>query len=147
MCCCSFFFFIFSSLLSTLAGVLCQCQSNEFLFHTIECPIKSNYFFIFTVSNDFDGTSSRPQLPLSLFPDARTNDGNNRANIDLALIPNLNWLIHIAFARQDYKYCNEVIEYQFSESYDHEYLYYVKVRKMPIKMISESVCPVTVFWQ
>lgn len=44
------------------------------------------------------------------------------------MIPNLNWLIHMAFARQDYKYCNEVIEYQFSETYDHEYLYYIKVR-------------------
>lgn len=43
------------------------------------------------------------------------------------MIPNLNWLIHMAFARQDYKYCNEVIEYQFTETYDHEYLYYIKV--------------------
>lgn len=48
--------------------------------------------------------------------------------MDLAMIPNLNWLIHMAFVRQDYEYCNEVIEYQFSETYDHEYLYYVKVK-------------------
>lgn len=43
------------------------------------------------------------------------------------MIPNLNWLIHMAFARQDYKYCHEVIEYQFNETFDHEYLYYIKV--------------------
>lgn len=57
------------------------------------------------------------------------SDGKNAngKTIDLAMIPNLNWLIHMAFARQDYKYCNEVIEYQFSETYDHEYLYYIKV--------------------
>ncbi|XP_055318142.1 Bardet-Biedl syndrome 4 protein homolog [Sitodiplosis mosellana] len=70
--------------------------------------------------------------------DARSSNGNSSSNsssnntnhtkttIDLAMIPNLNWLIHMAFARQDYKYCNEAIEYQFSETYDHEYLYYVK---------------------
>ncbi|XP_031616366.1 Bardet-Biedl syndrome 4 protein homolog [Contarinia nasturtii] len=60
--------------------------------------------------------------------DARNNGTANhyKTTIDLAMIPNLNWLIHMAFVRQDYKYCNEVIEYQFNETYDHEYLYYIK---------------------
>lgn len=55
------------------------------------------------------------------------NDTATKTTVDLAMIPNLNWLIHMAFARQDYKYCIEVIEYQFNETYDHEYLYYIKV--------------------
>lgn len=124
----------------TMVGVLCQCQSNEFLFHAVESlSNKIELLFHFHCFEQFQmehHLSHNCRFFLPLFPDARTSDANNRTNIDLALIPNLNWLIHIAFARQDYKYCNEVIEYQFSESYDHEYLYYVKVReKMPVKMI------------
>lgn len=46
---------------------------------------------------------------------------------DLTSKPNLNWLIHMLYARQDYKQCLSVIEHQFSEAYDHEYLYFVKV--------------------
>lgn len=47
---------------------------------------------------------------------------------DLTTQPSLNWLIHILYARQDYKQCLAVIEHQFKEAYDHEYLYFIKVR-------------------
>lgn len=67
--------------------------------------------------------------------------------MDLATIPNLNWLIHMAFVRQDYKYCNEVIEYQFSETYDHEYLYYIKVKIMSISFLYSLLVFAYVFWQ
>lgn len=46
---------------------------------------------------------------------------------DLAILPNLNWLIHMAYARRDFNYCKDVIGYQFQVTYDHEYLYFVKV--------------------
>lgn len=70
-------------------------------------------------------------LLLSLFHLSSSADAQDMAtnkHTDFCIRPNLNWLIHIAFARQDYKYCKEVIEYQFSETFDHEYLYYTKVR-------------------
>lgn len=48
---------------------------------------------------------------------------------DLTSKPNLNWLIHMLYARQDYKQCLSIIEHQFVEAYDHEYLYFVKVSR------------------
>lgn len=54
---------------------------------------------------------------------------------DFASIPNLNWLIHIAYARHDFKYCKDVIDYQFRVTYDHEYLYLVKVKPKISKIV------------
>lgn len=86
-------------------------------------------------------TSTKCFLGPLYFRSFNFSDGKNTNGkpIDLAMIPNLNWLIHMAFARQDYKYCNEVIEYQFSETYDHEYLYYIKVNIYRYTSISISM--------
>lgn len=48
------------------------------------------------------------------------------ATVDFVNIPNLNWLIHMAYARHDFNYCKDVIDHQFRVTYDHEYLYLVK---------------------
>lgn len=55
---------------------------------------------------------------------------------DFVSTPNLNWLIHIAYARRDFNYCKDVIAHQFSVTYDHEYLYFVKVDYEIMKMIT-----------
>lgn len=65
------------------------------------------------------------QFSFLVFSDATDNENDEKIN--LSTIPNLNWLIHISFTRQDYKYCKTVIDHQFRVSYDHEYLYIVKV--------------------
>lgn len=51
-------------------------------------------------------------------------------------IPNLNWLIHMAYARRDFNYCKDVIGHQFSVTYDHEYLYFVKVSSINGKVMT-----------
>lgn len=71
-----------------------------------------------------------PPPPLGLTSHCWQTDAQSIAvnkHTDLEQRANVNWLIHIAFAQQDYKYCKEVIEYQFNETFDHEYLYYTKV--------------------
>lgn len=121
-------------------------QSHNWILCTFNmpsnhCPIKENcpfpsiltvhIFFVFSFSlSSFSlllGLRSAAEMVKKKRKSSDANS-NNGKTIDLAMIPNLNWLIHMAFARQDYKYCNEVIEYQFSETYDHEYLYYIKVK-------------------
>lgn len=39
----------------------------------------------------------------------------------------MNWLIYKMYTRGEYKFCKELIERQMQETYDHEYLYYIKV--------------------
>lgn len=99
----------------------CYCRLTLLDFSSF---FPTYYFYskilVFSIESRF---LSSP-FTLFLHTDGRNSNGKT---IDLAMIPNLNWLIHMAFARQDYKYCNEVIEYQFSETYDHEYLYFIKV--------------------
>ncbi|KAJ6644549.1 Bardet-Biedl syndrome 4 protein like, partial [Pseudolycoriella hygida] len=40
--------------------------------------------------------------------------------------PNMNWLIHTMYARQEYQFCKEIIAQQMEETYDQEYLFYIK---------------------
>lgn len=41
----------------------------------------------------------------------------------------MNWLIYMLFARQEYTCCKDIIEQQLKDSFDKEYLYYIKVGK------------------
>lgn len=38
----------------------------------------------------------------------------------------MNWLIYMLFARQEYACCKDIIELQLKDSFDKEYLYYIK---------------------
>lgn len=38
----------------------------------------------------------------------------------------MNWLIYMLFARQEYGCCKDIIEQQLKDSFDKEYLYYIK---------------------
>lgn len=58
---------------------------------------------------------------------------------DFLSTPNLNWLIHIAYARRDFNYCKDVIAHQFCVTYDHEYLYFVKVDDEIMNVTTSSV--------
>lgn len=113
---------------AAMKGMLCSNlhKTQDFLLLSFEwmgpfiryeissqCPMKMTFRLKISYSSGFSTESK--------------NDTATKTTVDLAMIPNLNWLIHMAFARQDYKYCIEVIEYQFNETYDHEYLYYIKV--------------------
>lgn len=40
---------------------------------------------------------------------------------------NLHWLLHRMYVLGDYKTCQRIIEHQLTATYDHEYLFYVKV--------------------
>ncbi len=41
---------------------------------------------------------------------------------------NMNWLIYTMYARQEYKFCKEIIAQQLEEeNYDQEYLFFIKV--------------------
>lgn len=90
-------------------------------------PIVKHVFFLTVLLFIITSRSLFPFFSFFLWRGTDAQSITTNKHADLAFRANLNWLIHIAFARQDYKYCKEVIEYQFRETFDHEYLYYIKV--------------------
>lgn len=42
----------------------------------------------------------------------------------------MNWLIYTMYARQEYKFCKEIIAQQMEENYDQEYLFFIKVSEV-----------------
>lgn len=44
----------------------------------------------------------------------------------MSSVPNLNWLLHLMFIRQDYTYCKAIIERQMKEYCNLEYLYFIQ---------------------
>lgn len=50
----------------------------------------------------------------------------------------LNWLIYMLFARQEYVCCKDIIEQQLKDSFDKEYLYYIKASDVLIIDFCES---------
>lgn len=65
---------------------------------------------------------------------------------DFLSVPNLNWLIHIAYARGDFNYCKDVICHQFRVTYDHEFLYFVKVN-IAESETSQCQTRIPIHWQ
>lgn len=63
---------------------------------------------------------------------SRLSGGQNNETIQLI---NLNWLIHLSYARGEFKYCKEVIEHQLQSTYDHEFLYLMKVYACAFRLI------------